>query len=212
MAGRSTVMTGSLRAFLVNRGYAVLQMNFRGSSGYGEQWLKAANQDWGGLSYADIMDGARWAVAQGITDAGRMCIVGWSFGGYAALLGAVRNSDLYACAVSIAGVSDLSLLEAQQSRIRGEEPTRAQIGAEVSKLEADSPARHARDVKVPVLLVHSDRDLQSAVALTAAGKSHELLLLSGANHRIGRQADRVKVLQKVEQFLASHLPVAPSTP
>jgi dipeptidyl aminopeptidase/acylaminoacyl peptidase len=209
-----------LRAFLVNRGYAVLQMNFRGSSGYGEQWLKAANQDWGGLSFADITDGARWAVAQGISDAGRMCIVGWSFGGYAALLGAVRNSDLYACAVSIAGVSDLSLLEAQESRLRGQEPTRAQIGAEVSKLAADSPARHARDVKVPVLLVHGDRDLQSDVAqsqamdaaLTAAGKSHEFLLLSGANHQIDRQADRVKVLQKVAQFLASHLPLAPPAP
>src|SRR6202042_2478555 len=137
---------------------------FRGSSGYGEQWLKAANQDWGGLTYGDITDGARWAVAQGIATAGRMCIVGWSFGGYAALLGAVRNDDLYACAVSIAGVSDLSLLEAQESRIRGDEPTRAQIGAEVSKLAADSPARHARDVKVPVLLVHGDHDLQSDVA------------------------------------------------
>ena len=209
-----------LRAFLVNRGYAVLQMNFRGSSGYGEQWLKAANQDWGGVSFADITDGARWAAAQGISDAGRMCIVGWSFGGYAALLGAVRNSDLYACAVSIAGVSDLSLLEAQEARLRGEEPTRAQIGAKVSKLAADSPARHAGDVKVPVLLVHGDRDLQSDVAqsrimdaaLTAAGKPHEFVLLSGANHQIDREADRVKVLQKVEQFLASHLPVAPPAP
>ena len=209
-----------LRAFLVNRGYAVLQMNFRGSSGYGAQWLKAANQDWGGLSFADITDGARWAVAQGISDAGRMCIVGWSFGGYAALLGAVRNSDLYACAVSIAGVSDLSLLEAQESRLRGEESTRAQIGAEVSKLAADSPVRHARDVKVPLLLVHGDRDLQSDVAqsqtmdaaLTAAGKSHEFLLLSGANHQIDRQADRVKVLQKVAQFLTSHLPLTPPAP
>jgi dienelactone hydrolase len=206
-----------LRAFLVNRGYAVLQMNFRGSSGYGEQWLKAANQDWGGLTYGDITDGARWAVAQGIAAPGRMCIVGWSFGGYAALLGAVRNSDLYACAVSIAGVSDLSLLEAQESRVRGEEPTRAQIGAEVAKLEADSPARHARDVKIPVLLVHGDHDLQSDVsqsrtmdaALTAAGKAHEFLQLSGAGHAIDRQADRARVLRKVEEFLVAHLPVAP---
>ena len=209
-----------LRAFLVNRGYGVLQMNFRGSSGFGEQWLKAANQDWGGLTYADITDGARWAVAQGIAAAGRMCIVGWSFGGYAALLGAVRNGDLYACAVSIAGVSDLSLLEMQEARTRGEAPTRAQIGAEVSKLEADSPARHARDVKIPVLLVHGDHDLQSDVsqsrtmdaALTAAGKSHEYLQLSGAGHAIDREADRLRVLQKVAQFLATHLPVAPPAP
>jgi dienelactone hydrolase len=209
-----------LRAFLVSRGYAVLQMNFRGSAGYGEQWLKAANQDWGGVSYSDITDGARWAVAQGLADPGRMCIVGWSFGGYAALLGAVRNGDLYACAVSIAGVSDLSLLEKQESRVRGEAPTRAQIGAEVSKLAADSPARHAQEVKIPVLLVHGDRDLQSDVAqsrtmdaaLTAAGKSHQFLLVGGANHQMDNQADRVKVLQTVEQFLATHLPTTPSAP
>ncbi|MGH8446005.1 MAG: alpha/beta hydrolase family protein, partial [Solimonas sp.] len=79
-----------LLSFLVSRGYAVLQMNFRGSSGYGRDWFYAAHQDWGGLSYDDVTDGARWAIAQGIADPRRVAIVGWSFGGYIALLGATR--------------------------------------------------------------------------------------------------------------------------
>lgn len=99
-----------LRSFLVSRGYAVLQMNYRGSSGYGEKWQRDAHQDWGGLTYADITDGARWAVRQGIADPKRVCIVGWGFGGYAALLSAARNGDLYKCSVSIGGISDLNLL------------------------------------------------------------------------------------------------------
>ena len=85
-----------LREFLVSRGYAVLQMNYRGSSGYGEKWLPDAHQDWGGLTYGDIIDGARWSIQRGIADPKRMCIVGWSFGGYSALLGAVRNAICFA--------------------------------------------------------------------------------------------------------------------
>jgi dipeptidyl aminopeptidase/acylaminoacyl peptidase len=99
-----------LREFLVSRGYAVLQMNFRGSSGYGDDWFFAAHQDWGGLTYDDVTDGARWAIQQGIADPKRICIVGWSFGGYLALLGAQRNPDLFRCSVDIAGPSDLALL------------------------------------------------------------------------------------------------------
>jgi hypothetical protein len=99
-----------LREFLVSRGYAVLQMNFRGSSGYGDDWFYAAHQDWGGLTYDDVVDGARWAIQRGIADPKRVGIVGWSFGGYIALLGAQRNSDLFRCSVDIAGVSDLNLL------------------------------------------------------------------------------------------------------
>jgi len=95
-----------LREFLVSRGYAVLQMNFRGSSGYGDDWFYAAHQDWGGLTYDDVVDGARWAIQQGITDPQRVCIVGWRFGDYVALVGAQRNPELFRCAIDIAGISD----------------------------------------------------------------------------------------------------------
>ncbi|HEX6637972.1 MAG TPA: alpha/beta fold hydrolase, partial [Steroidobacteraceae bacterium] len=96
-----------LRTFLASRGYAVLQMNYRGSSGFGQHWRNAAWQDWGGLTYSDIHDATRWAIAEGIADPKRVCILGWGFGGYAALLGAARNSDTYHCAVSINGIADL---------------------------------------------------------------------------------------------------------
>ncbi len=150
----------SLRLFLASRGYAVLQVNFRGSSGYGTKWRMDAHQDWGGLTYSDITDGARWAIRQGIADPAHMCILGWSFGGYAALVGAVRNADLYRCAVSIAGVSDLSLLEDQQSNFANGAIAREQIGTLRQKLEDDSPQRHAADVAMPVLLIHGDLDSQ----------------------------------------------------
>ena len=109
-AARDTWRFSFLRAFLANRGYAVLQMNYRGSSGYGQKWRDAAKQDWGGVTYSDITDATRWAVAQGIADPKRVCIAGWGFGGYAALLGAARNSDLYKCSISIGGVADLEML------------------------------------------------------------------------------------------------------
>lgn len=208
-----------LRAFLVSRGYAVLQMNFRGSSGYGDKWFFDAHQDWGGLTYSDIVDGARWAVREGIADPQRLGVVGWSFGGYAALLGAVRDSDLFKCSVSIAGLSDLSLLEAQESRFVGGEIARQQIGTNPAKLKADSPRNHADDVRIPVLMIHGDNDVQSNVeqseamdrALTRAHKLHEFILIKGADHQLSRESDRTTLLTAIERFLAANIgPGAPS--
>lgn len=202
-----------LRAFLISRGYAVLQMNFRGSAGYGDQWFYDAHQDWGGLTYSDIVDGARWAVKEGIADQSRMCILGWSFGGYAALLGATRNGDLFRCAVSIAGVSDLKLLETQTRYFVGGAIAREQIGTDSSKLKADSPRNHAADVRIPVLMIHGDNDAQANVdqsdamdrALTRAGKPHEYILIEGADHQMSRESDRTTLLTAIEKFLGTHL-------
>jgi dipeptidyl aminopeptidase/acylaminoacyl peptidase len=203
----------SLRAFLISRGYAVLQMNFRGSSGYGDKWFSDAHQDWGGLTYSDIVDGARWAIQQGIADPAHLCIVGWSFGGYAALLAATRNGDLFHCAVSIAGVSDLSLLEAEDSRFVGSEIERQQIGSDPEKLKADSPRNHAADVHIPLLMIHGDSDAQANVeqsqamdrALTHAGKAHQFILIPGADHQMSRESDRTTLLTAIESFLATNL-------
>jgi len=202
-----------LRAFLVSRGYAVLQMNFRGSAGYGEKWFYDAHQDWGGLTYSDIVDGARWAVKEGIADPSHMCILGWSFGGYAALLGATRNGDLFRCAVSIAGVSDLKLLETQERYFVGGAIAREQIGKDSSKLKADSPRNHAAEVNIPLLMIHGDNDAQANVdqsdamdrALTRAGKAHEYILIEGADHQMSRESDRTTLLTAIERFLATHL-------
>ena len=206
-----------LRLFLASRGYAVLQMNFRGSSGYGYEWLQAAHQDWGGLTYDDIIDGARWAVAEKIADPKRMAIVGWSFGGYAALLGAERNSDLFRCAVSIAGVSDLIQLEDEGRNFIGARFLREQIGMNRQKLLADSPLRHAADVQVPVLLVHGADDWtvlvehskRMAQELKKADKPHELIVLPKADHQLGWRSERVALLTALEKFLATQLGANP---
>lgn len=202
-----------LRAFLVSRGYAVLQMNFRGSSGYGEAWYSAAHQDWGGLTYNDITDGTRWAIDSGSADPQRVCIVGWSFGGYAALLSAVRNGDLYRCSASIAGVSDLKDLLRTSNYYRSRAFIREQIGTEKEKLREDSPLQHAAKINMPVFLIHGDRDWQVEVdhsrkmasALKKAGKQHQAIFLKNGTHQLQRQSDRVTLLTELEKFLLKHL-------
>jgi dipeptidyl aminopeptidase/acylaminoacyl peptidase len=207
-----------LRAFLVTRGYAVLQMNFRGSAGYGDKWRAAAHQDWGGLPYSDVTDGARWAIKQGIADPKRVCIVGWSYGGYVALLSAARNADLYKCSVSIAGVSDLALLETQQASFVSASMNMEQLGTRREKLEKDSPRTHAGEIAMPVLLIHGDKDPQVNAdqsrtmddALKMAGKTHEFILIPGADHQMGRESDRITLLTAIEKFLVQNLgPGAP---
>jgi dipeptidyl aminopeptidase/acylaminoacyl peptidase len=204
-----------LRTFLVSRGYAVLQMNFRGSSGYGAKWFFDAHQDWGGLTYADITDGTQWAIKQGIADPKRVCVVGWSFGGYAALLSAVRNGDLYRCSASIAGVSDLQDLLSNSRYFSNRAFVRAQIGTTKEKLREDSPLRHAAKINMPVFLIHGDRDIQvdvdhsrqMASALKSAGKPHQMILLKGATHQLRLKSQRVTLLTELEKFLLQHLGV-----
>jgi dipeptidyl aminopeptidase/acylaminoacyl peptidase len=204
-----------LQQFLASRGYAVLQMNFRGSGGFGNDWYAAAHQDWGGLTYDDIVDGARWAIQSGIADPHRVAIVGWSFGGYAALLGAVRDSDLFRCAVSIAGISDLGLLLYPGGGIVTGEILREQIGTHSAKLKADSPRRHADAVRIPILMFHGDADPQvdieqsraMAASLKAAGKPYQFIEFKGATHQIASSADRATMMHTIEDFLTANMGV-----
>jgi len=206
-----------LREFLLSRGYAVLQMNFRGSGGYGDDWFYAAHQDWGGLTYDDVIDGTRWAIKQGIADPNRVCIVGWSFGGYLALLGAQRDGDLFRCAVDIAGPSDLALLIEEGHQWLGSEVIKQQIGTDPEKLKRDSPRLHAAEFRVPVLIVQGDQDWNVPIAqseaidaaLKRAGKPHRFVVLPGADHQIAREQDRATLLSEVADFLDANLPSAP---
>jgi dipeptidyl aminopeptidase/acylaminoacyl peptidase len=205
-----------LRQFLVSRGYAVLQMNFRGSSGYGDAWFFAAHQDWGGLTYDDVVDGARWAIGQGIADPRRVCIVGWSFGGYLALVGAQRNSDLFRCAVDIAGVSDLGLLIEEGHHWVSAESIKKQIGTDPEKLKLNSPRLHAAEFSVPLLMLHGRRDAQVPfaqseamdAALMRAGKPHRLVAFADADHAFSEEKDRAGLLHEIERFLSEQLPTA----
>lgn len=201
-----------LRQFLVSRGYAVLQMNFRGSGGYGSAWQYAAHQDWGGLTYDDVIDGTRWAIKEGYADPRRACVVGWSFGGYVALLGAQRNPDLFRCAVSIAGVSDLGMLVDSSSHYVGSSVIKAQVGEDDETLDRNSPRLHAAEFGAPVLLLHGDRDpivqekhsVAMATALKRAGKPYKYVVLPGADHSVRLGRDRSLLLTEIEQFLAAN--------
>jgi len=203
-----------LRTFLANRGYAVLQMNYRGSAGFGEKWRLAAHQDWGGISYTDIQDATRWAVKEGIADPKRICIMGAGFGGYAALLSATRNADnTYRCAISIGGFADLELLKTHAAAFGDRATRQEQIGSDGAKIRRDSPLQNARDVNIPVLLVHGAKDWQvqslqtheMAKALDRHDKDMEVVVIKGAVHDMERKSDRVTLLTEVEQFLARNL-------
>lgn len=208
-----------LRQFLLSRGYAVLQMNFRGSDGYGGDWFYAAHQDWGGLTYDDVVDGARWAIQTGLSDPGKVCIVGWSFGGYVALLGAQRNPDLFHCAIDIAGVSDLGLLIDEGHHWLGAGVIKQQIGLDTAKLKRDSPHLHAADFKVPLLMLHGQMDAQvpfeqSEVmddALNHARIAHRFVVVPDADHQFSNVKDRAMLLQETEAFLHENLPAAAPT-
>jgi dipeptidyl aminopeptidase/acylaminoacyl peptidase len=205
-----------LREFLASRGYAVLQMNFRGSGGYGADWFYAAHQDWGGKTYEDVVDGTKWAIAQGIADPQRVAILGWSFGGYVALVGAQRNADLFRCAISIAGLSDLGMLISEESRYMNmAQVVQKQIGTDKEKIRRDSPRLHTSEVTIPVLLIHGDRDAQVDLeqsqsmdaALTRSGKPHRFVMIKDADHQMSAESARVTLLHEIETFLGAHVPV-----
>jgi dipeptidyl aminopeptidase/acylaminoacyl peptidase len=212
-AQRDTWEFSFLRTFLANRGYAVLQMNFRGTAGFGQKWQLAAHQDWGGLTYSDIQDATRWAVSEGIADPKRICIMGWGFGGYQALLGAARNGAAYRCAVSIAGITDLDMYQ-EHGEISGEkEFRRALIGTDRAKLKRDSPVESAAQISIPVLLIHGTKDWQVQVdqtdamakALKKQHKPYKEVIIKNGSHELERKSDRMMLLKEVEEFLAKNL-------
>jgi dipeptidyl aminopeptidase/acylaminoacyl peptidase len=185
----------SIVQFMASRGYAVIQVNFRGSTGYGKEWYEAGLRNWGTVMADDITATTRWAIAEGIADPAHTCIVGWSYGGYAALMSATREPELYKCVVSIAGVSDLRAL-----------------ANEVHELKAGSPLRATSKIKAPVLLVHGDNDIQVAAehsrrmarSLEQNGKTFELLMIKDGNHSLTRREWREALLTRLESFLAAH--------
>ena len=203
--------------FMVSRGYAVLQVNFRGSIGYGKEWYEAGLRKWGTVLVDDVNAAARWAMAQGIADPKRTCVVGWHFGGYAALMGAIRDPDLYRCAASIAGVSDLRTLHWQvKSYYGGVEGANYVVGSESDELAAGSPLKAANKIQVPVLLVHGELDSQvddeqsrrMHRALGAYRKQRELrelVLIKDGDHALSRYEWRMTLFAKLESFLAANL-------
>ena len=210
-----------IAAFLASRGYAVLQPNFRGSSGYGEKFASDGFGQWGLKMQDDVTDGVKKLIADGIADPKRICIVGASYGGYAALEGAVSTPDLYACAVSFAGVSDLrKFLETRANDFGWRSWMIATwyryIGdrsADKAKLDEASPALHADRVKCPVLLIHGASDVTVRIdqseamrdALLGKGKSVRFVRIDTENHYMELADTRIRFLRETEAFLAQNI-------
>jgi len=199
--------------FMASRGYAVIQVNFRGSSGYGEEWYEAGLRNWGTVMVDDITAATKWAISEGIADPAHTCIVGWNYGGYAALMSAVREAELYKCVVSIAGVANLRTLTMEQLRFYGGRfRAKYSIGDNKDELKAGSPLRATEQIRAPVLLVHGDDDIPVSVeqsrlmarALARAKKKHELVIIKDGNHTLSRHEWRETLLTKLEAFLAAN--------
>jgi dipeptidyl aminopeptidase/acylaminoacyl peptidase len=209
-----------LAQFLASRGYAVLQPQFRGSTGFGDAFREAGYRQWGGLMQDDVTDGVRAMIEQGIADPHRICIVGASYGGYAALAGAAFTPDLYSCAVSISGVSDLPALMREEVPIydgtisASMSDWKAHIGGpNDSNLAAKSPINSVKAIKIPILIVYGTGDSvvpnaqseKMARALKSAGKSVSVAILQGEDHWLSRTETRVQVLKELDAFLGEHL-------
>jgi dipeptidyl aminopeptidase/acylaminoacyl peptidase len=205
--------------FLATRGYAVLQPQFRGSWGFGADLLRAGNRQWGRAMQDDISDGVRYAVDRGIADPKRVCIVGASYGGYAALAGAAFTPELYACAVSVSGISDIPSMAGFIKKRSGEESDELRAWKDLIGNPSDedlarfSPARSVDTIRAPILLIHGTNDTivpfsQSenfARLLKASSKNVQMIELPGEDHWLSTGESRLKLLTALEKFLAVHL-------
>ncbi|MFM2044038.1 MAG: hypothetical protein RLY86_2614 [Pseudomonadota bacterium] len=212
---RDTQTFDTLSQFLASRGYAVLQPNFRGSSGYGTAFLTAGFGQWGLSMQTDVTDGVKWAIAQGIADPARICIVGWSYGGYAALMGAVQDSGLYRCAIATAPVANLERLwrELRWSTNYTEFNRSLFFKDDRASLRPVSPVQQAERIGIPVMLIHGDLDVQAFIqhsrdmvdALEDANKPHEFIEIKGMDHSAETTQQMVTVLTAWERFLKQHI-------
>ena len=200
--------------FLANRGYAVLQPNYRGSSGYGTKFTDLGKGQWGLAMQDDLTDAVAWATHEGIADAKRVCIVGGSYGGYAALRAAQRDKGIYRCAVSFAGVSDMPGMIHYDNRFLTGRRTEDYLRERAPDLTEVSPVNFASDFSVPVLLMHGDDDRTVPVKqsrlmvsrLKSAGKTYRYVEQPGGDHQLSSEADRVQFLKELEAFLKQYNP------
>ena len=204
--------------FLANRGIAVLQVNFRGSTGYGKEFWQAGFKQWGRKMQDDITDGVLWAVSQGIADKSRLAIYGGSYGGYAALAGATFTPDLYACAVSYVGPSNLfTLLDSIPPYW---EPYREMAYEEIGDPIKDkqllhdvSPVFHAQNIKIPLFVAQGANDPrvnkaesdQIVEAVRKAGKDVVYMVKDNEGHGFQNEENRFDFYREMESFFKKHL-------
>lgn len=210
---------------LATRGYAVLQPQFRGSTGFGATFQEAGNRQWGGKMQEDLIDGVMAIADKGLIDPARVCIVGASYGGYAALFGATVYPSAYKCAVSVNGVSDLGLFYGSKSRAYGRDAALVNslitmMGDPRNDVEAyrlASPVFRVTSSAAPILLIHGENDTTVPIqqsqtmqrALKGANKSVEFIVLKADDHHLSSTASRQLMLESMFAFLDRWLPVGP---
>ena len=204
--------------WFVSRGWAVLEPRYRGTEGYGDEFLRTGFQRWGLEMQDDLTDAVRWAIRSGIANANRICIVGAGYGGYAALMGVVNTPDLYRCAASLGGVTDLPELVSDSRWYLNQKPmVDLRIGSwwsDRERLRITSPVFRARDIRTPLLLMHGLMDRAVPVshgramaeALQAAGSTtYTYVELPVADHVLHREEDRQRVFSELDAFLTRYL-------
>ena len=203
--------------FLASRGYAVLQVNYRGSSGRGESFEQAGWKGWSTTIQNDITDGVRWAITNHLADPARLCTFGASFGGYTALEQPLLNPGMYKCAIGYAGVYDLPLMRKTDEN-HGQ--TRASrrfwdrtLGTDMAALAQSSPALHAADIHIPVMLAHGGEDHTAdtnqykamVAALQAAGNPAQTYFVEAEGHGFYKPENRAELYRRMDAFLSRYI-------
>lgn len=202
-----------LAQFLAARGYAVLQSDYRGSAGHGKSWTGTGVFRGWRQAADDVADGARYLVEAGLAEPGRLCVVGWGYGGYAALLSAIEHDSLYQCVVSIAGVTDPTLLARKNFYFVGGRRNQAFIGSGSEVRDEGSPLRRADEIVLPTLLFHPHEDvpvplehsLELRNAMRDEGAEVELIEYEHAGHDISPTRYRIDMLARLGAFLDARL-------
>ncbi len=196
--------------FFSNRGYTVLQPNFRGSSGYGFAFEMEAIQKYGGAMQDDLQDAADWLAKTYKVDKNRVCIVGGSYGGYAALMAAATQQSTFSCAVSFAGVADLELQLLKSRKFTNHSVAKKQYG---ENQDNNSPINLVKNISIPVLLLHGDKDRVVSVdhsrnmasKLNWHDKDFEYIEFENGNHYLQIEKHRLAALTAIETFLNKHI-------
>lgn len=201
--------------FLASLGYAVLQVNYRGSGRRGDNFERSTYGQWGTGIQDDIADGVRHLISQKLVDANKVCISGGSFGGYSAMMNPIRNPGMYKCAIGYAGVYDLGkLTSTNDSSKQGRSWVQRSIGDSPELLEAQSPARQVARLDVPMLLIHGRSDHTAPIeqfnlaeaALRHAGKTFETLVKANEGHGFYKVADQAEAYNRTQAFLLKYNP------
>ncbi|MBY0572546.1 MAG: S9 family peptidase, partial [Undibacterium sp.] len=202
--------------FLASRGYAVLQVNYRGSSGRGMNYVSAGWKEWGGKIINDLIDGVKWANTQEGIDPERTCTFGASFGGYASFMLAIKEPTLFKCAVGYAGIYDLASIYTQEKEKASTKTTHyfeKTMGNDPLELAKISPSHHADQIKIPVMMVHGGKDKTTELAqaedmrdaLIKAGNPPDWTYVRSEGHGFYDSENRKNFYLKLEAFLKKHL-------